>query len=313
MPNTPPATTTAERLADKSRFVAERARCDVGLYLGADQQADGSEYAVAAAGAAGLKMYCDQTTGDLLLADDGLRRRHLVAWGAVTSKPVAVHAEGATVEAVLALIRELRVRVHFCHISSAAEMTMLREAKRDGLPISVGVTPHHLYLTAEDAARLGPYGLVKPALKTDADVAALWDGVRDGTVDVVESDHAPHTRAEKESATPPYGLPGLETTLPLLVLAVREGRLSEERLVELVATGPQRIFGLQPPDGTATLIDADASWVIEDAALLSSPGWSPFAGLRVWGRVREVRIRGALAFDGEQVLAASGSGHLAWS
>ena len=180
-------------------------------------------------------MYCDQTTGDLLLADDDLRRRHLAAWGAASTRPVAVHAEGATVEALLALVRELRVRVHFCHVSTAAEMGLLREAKRDGLPISVGVTPHHLYLTAEDAARLGPFGLVKPFLKSAADNEALWAGIRDGTVDVVESDHAPHTRAEKLSATPPYGLPGLETTLPLLVLAVHEGRLGEERLVELVS------------------------------------------------------------------------------
>ncbi len=83
-------------------------------------------------------------------------------------------------------------------------------------------------------------------------MAALWEAVADGTVDVVESDHAPHTRAEKEGASPPYGLPGLETTLPLLVLAAHEGRLSEERLVELVATAPQRIFGLRAPAETFT-------------------------------------------------------------
>jgi carbamoyl-phosphate synthase/aspartate carbamoyltransferase/dihydroorotase len=140
-------------------------------------------------------------------------------------------------------------------------------------------------------------------------VAALWEGIGDGTVDVVESDHAPHTRTEKEGATPPFGLPGLETTLPLLVLAVHEGRLSAERLVELVAGNPQRIFGLRPPPGTETLIDTTDSWLIEDAGLLTSPGWSPFAGLRVWGRVREVRIGGRVAFDGEQVLAAPGSGN----
>jgi dihydroorotase len=308
MPNTPPATTTAARLAAKAHHVVARAHCDVGLYVGADQHADGSEYAGAAARSVGLKMYCDQTTGDLLLAEQAARRRHLVAWQAASTRPVAVHAEGATVEALLALVRELRVRVHFCHVSSAPEMAMLREAKRDGLPISVGVTPHHLYLTAADAARLGPYGLVKPALKTDTDVAALWDGVRDGTVDVVESDHAPHTRAEKEGASPPYGLPGLETTLPLLVLAAHEGRLSEERLVELVATAPRRIFGLQAPTETFTLVDTAATWVVEDDALLTSPGWSPFAGMRVRGRVREVRIRGDVAFDGAQVVAGTGSG-----
>jgi dihydroorotase-like cyclic amidohydrolase len=89
---------------------------------------------------------------------------------------------------------------------------------------------------------------------------------------------------------------------------VHEGRLSEERLVELVATAPQRIFGLRPPNETVTLVDTAATWVVEDGALLTSPGWSPFAGMRVRGRVREVRIRGAVAFDGEQVVAGPGSG-----
>jgi carbamoyl-phosphate synthase/aspartate carbamoyltransferase/dihydroorotase len=314
MPNTPPTTTSGARLDAKSVRFSSAARCDFGLYLGADQHAQGGAYAAAAGRSVGLKVYCDQTTGDLLVAEQAGRRRHLAAWQAATDKPVAVHAEGATVAALLALVRELRVRVHFCHISSADEMAMLRAAKRDGLPVSIGVTPHHLYLTATDAARLGSYGLVKPALKTAADLEALWEGIRDGTVDVVESDHAPHTRAEKESGSPPYGLPGLETTLPLLLLAVREGRITAERLIELVSTSPRRIFGLQAPAETDTSLDPHASWVVEDAALRTSPGWSPFHGMRLWGRVREVRIRGVVAFDGERVLAAPGSGRdLAWS
>lgn len=315
MPNTPPNTTTAERLASKARRFADKARCDLGLYMGADQGSDGSEYAAGAAGAVGLKMYCDQTTGDLLLSDQSTRRRHLQAWVTATDKPVAVHAEGATLEALLALVRERPLPMHFCHVSSATEIEALRVAKRDGLPVSVGVTPHHLYLTQADQARLGPFGLVKPPLKTEADAAALWEAVADGTVDVIESDHAPHTRAEKESGTPPYGLPGLETTLPLLVLAMREGRISEERLIELVASNAQRIFGLQPPHETYTLIDPDASWVVVDADLRCSPGWSPYAGMRVWGRVCEVRIRGHVAYDGERVLNAPGAGMnlMSWS
>ena len=308
MPNTPPNTTTAQRLRAKYQFVGARARCDFGLYMGADQAGDGSEYAVGSREAAGPKMYCDQTTGSLLLDDQGSRRRHLRAWGAVTDKPVAVHAEGETLAAVLELVRELKVQVHFCHVSSAAEIALLREAKRDGLPISIGVTPHHLYLNADDRARLGGFAMVKPPLKTPADQEALWDAVRDGTVDTVESDHAPHTRAEKESENPPFGLPGLETTLPLMVLAMREGRLTEERLIELLATNAQRLFGLVPPSETYTLVDTAASYVITDSELHCSPGWSPYAGMRVWGRVREVRIRGQVAFDGEHVLAAAGSG-----
>jgi carbamoyl-phosphate synthase/aspartate carbamoyltransferase/dihydroorotase len=176
------------------------------------------------------------------------------------------------------------------------------------------VTPHHLYLTDEDAARLGPYGLVRPPLRTRADVEALWAGVADGTVDVIESDHAPHTRAEKESASPPSGLPGLETTIPLMVLAMRERDVSEERLVELLATNAQRIFGLVPPAETYTIVDTDADWTVTNEALRTTPGWSPFAGMRVSGRVREVRIRGILAWDGEEVICPPGTGRdVAWS
>ncbi|CAN5855732.1 dihydroorotase [soil metagenome] len=308
MPNTPPATVSSERLASKAERLAVAARCDFGLYLGADGEATADRYRAAAPGAVGLKVYCDATTGELLISDQPRRRAHLLAWARVTRRPVAVHAEGASLEAVLALVRELRVRVHFCHVSERREIDALRLAKGDGLPVSVGVTPHHLTLTADDAARLGGYGLVRPALKEPSDVDALWAGVADGTVDVVESDHAPHTRAEKESADPPFGLPGLETTLPILGLAMHEGRLDSERLVELVAYNPQRIFGLRVPPETSTRVDLGSSWVVSDEKLLTAPGWSPFHGLRVWGRVAEVRIRGRVAWDGERVLAAPGDG-----
>jgi len=308
MPNTPPNTVSAERLRAKHEYVAARARCDFALYLGADQAGDGSAYATGAADACGLKMYCDHTTGSLLLADDATRRRHLRAWGAVTDKPVAVHAEGDTLASVLGLVREERVRVHFCHVSMASEIELLRAAKADGLPISVGVTPHHLYLEAADRERLGGFAMVKPPLKTTADREALWAAVLDGTVDTIESDHAPHTRAEKESAHPPFGLPGLETTVPLMVTAMRERGLTEARLIELLATDAQRLFGLRPPPDTYTLVESDASYVVSDERLLCSPGWSPFSGMRVWGRVREVRIRGRVVFDGEQVLAQPGEG-----
>jgi len=308
MPNTPPNTTTAERLRAKYDFVGARARCDFGLYMGADGSADGSEYAQGSPEAAGLKLYCDHTTGSLLLDDQESRRRHLRAWGAATDKPAAAHAEGETLAAVLQLAREERVRVHFCHVSLASEITLLREAKADGLPISVGVTPHHLYLEAADRERLGGFAMVKPPLKTTADREALWAAVLDGTVDTIESDHAPHTRAEKESATPPFGLPGLETTVPLMVTAMRERGLTEERLIELLATNAQRIFGLVPPSETYTLVDPEASYVISDEGLRCSPAWSPYSGMRVWGRVTEVRIRGRLAFDGEDVLAQPGEG-----
>ena len=153
MPNTPPPTTTLERLQEKEARFSDKARCDYGLYLGADQRGSERDYVVAAPLAVGLKMYCDQTTGDLLIDDDTARRAHMLAWGAVTSRPLAVHAEGATLERVLRLARETGVRVHFCHVSTAPEVEMLGAAKRDGVQISVGVTPHHLYLTADEIGR----------------------------------------------------------------------------------------------------------------------------------------------------------------
>jgi dihydroorotase len=308
MPNTPPNTTTAERLRSKYEHVSARARCDFGLYLGADAAMDGSEYVDGAPDAAGLKLYCDHTTGSLLLSDQASRRRHLRAWGAVTSKPAAVHAEAGTLADVLQLVREERVRVHFCHVSLAHEIELIRKGKADGLPISVGVTPHHLYLEGADRERLAGFAMVKPPLKTSADREALWAAVLDGTVDVIESDHAPHTRAEKTSQNPPFGLPGLETTMPLMVTAMHERGLSEERLIELLATNAQRLFGLVPPPETYTLVDTEASYEIRDEDLRCTPGWSPFSGMRVWGAVRENRIRGRVVFDGQQVLAEPGQG-----
>ncbi len=306
MPNTAPATTTRTALQHKLARIRSGAACDWGLYFGASQDDNTAEYARVVDAVCGLKIYNNATTGDLLIADQALRRAHYRAWPA--RRPVAVHAEGPTVAEVLALVRETGTHTHFCHISTAEEIALLREAKADGLPVSIGVTPHHLWLTEDDVPRLGAFGRMKPELKTPADRAALWDAIADGTVDVVESDHAPHTLAEKASANPPFGVPGLETTLPLLCTALHDGRLTEQQIIDLVARNPQRIFGLIPPEGTYTLVDLDAEYTVTRAGLVTACGWSPFEGMAVRGKVTEVWIRGRKVFDGTRVLAAPGSG-----
>jgi carbamoyl-phosphate synthase/aspartate carbamoyltransferase/dihydroorotase len=254
----------------------------------------------------GLKIYNNATTGTLLIEDQAQRDAHYAAWP--PGKPVAVHAEGETVADILALVRKYRRRTHFCHISTAYEIDLLRAAKAGGLPVSIGVTPHHLYLTETDLPALGALGLMKPTLKTAADRDALWRAISDGVVDVVESDHAPHTLAEKSSPMPPYGVPGLETTLPLMCLAVEAGRITQDRMIELVATNPQRIFGLRPPPGTYTEVDTNAHYTIDRARLRSACGWSPFEGMRVPGLVTGVWIRGVRVYDGENVLVQPGFG-----
>ena len=306
MPNTPPPTIDRDALDLKRRRIEGQAVCDWGLYFGASQDRNQAEYSHVAAQVCGLKIYNNATTGTLLIEDQAAREAHYRAWS--SGKPIAVHAEGETVADILALVRQFRAPTHFCHVSARDEINMLRVAKEEGLPISVGVTPHHLYLTRTDETALGPLGLMKPGLKSADDRDALWEAIDDGVVDIVESDHAPHTLAEKYSVNPPFGVPGLETTLPLLCLAVAEGRLTVERMVALLATNARRIFGLRPDDDTYTLVDLDERVVIDRAHLRSACGWSPFEGMRAAGKVREVWIRGRKAFDGEDVRVAPGFG-----
>ncbi len=305
MPNTPPATISQAALQTKLAAIGGEAVCDWGVYFGASQDDNTAEYA-GLTDVCGLKMYNNATTGSLLIGEQALRARHYAAWPA--GKVIAVHAEGPTVAEVLELVRRYRRPTHFCHISTIEELDYLRAAKAAGLPVSIGVTPHHLYLTEDDVRTLGPLGRMKPELKTQSDVCALWVAIDEGLVDVVESDHAPHTLAEKAADIPPSGVPGLETTLPLLGKAVHDGRLTAGQMIALVATNPARIFGLHPPAETYTVFDLDDAYVIERGGLRTLPGWSPFEGMRVYGRVREVWIRGRKVFDGERVLAAPGSG-----
>jgi carbamoyl-phosphate synthase/aspartate carbamoyltransferase/dihydroorotase len=306
MPNTVPSTVDRAALDTKLAAIGRQAVCDWGLYFGASQPANHPEFPGAIDEVCGMKIYNNATTGNLLVDSQKVRAELYRHWP--RHKPIAVHAENETVRDILSLVREHRVWTHFCHICTAEEIGYLRAAKEEGLPISVGVTPHHLYLSEDDVPRLGPLGWMKPNLQTRADQAALWEAIESGVVDVVESDHAPHTLAEKEADKPPYGVPGLETTLPLMALAVHEGRLTEKRLIELLAANAQRIFGLKPDDGTYTLVEMGHSFLIERQNLRTKCGWSPFEGMRVYGAVREVWIRGTKVFDGEQVLVEGGFG-----
>ncbi len=306
MPNTSPSTVTSDALAIKRAAIARQAVCDWGLYYGASQDRNWRTYEAVIDQVCGLKIYNNATTGNLLIDDQTVREAHYRAWPA--SKVIAVHAEQETVLDILALVRRYRKPTHFCHISTADEVDYLRAAKEEGLPVTIGVTPHHLYLTEQDVATLGSLGRMKPELKTKQDVAALWKALDDGVVEVIESDHAPHTLAEKQADIPPSGVPGLETTLPLLGLAVRESRLTWERVVELVSSNPRRIFDLHCDEDTYTLLDTEESYLIQRQNLKTLCGWSPFEGMRVHGKVQGVWIRGQHVFDGENILVAQGFG-----
>lgn len=306
MPNTPPATIDPTTLKTKIAEIQSQAVCDWGIYFGAADNTNWRFYNNAINGVCGLKIYNNETTGALLINDQQLREAHYAAWPA--HKPIAVHAEDNTVNEILQLVRRYRKTTHFCHISTAQEIAQLIAAKNEGLPVTIGVCPHHLYFTQDDLNTLGSRGLMKPELKSKTDQAALWKAVSEGIVDVIESDHAPHTLEEKAQAKPPYGVPGLETTLPLMLSAVEDGRLTLDRLIPMLTLNPQHLFGLHCPPETYTVVDLEVSYTINRASLHTQCGWSPFEGMRVAGKVREVWIRGKKVFNGENILIPNGFG-----
>jgi carbamoyl-phosphate synthase/aspartate carbamoyltransferase/dihydroorotase len=306
MPNTTPAALTPEALQTKLDAISAQAVCDWGVYYGASADDNTGTFDMIYDDVCGMKMFCNDTTGHLLIEDQAVRAKHYAAWR--SDKPIAVHAEGDTVGDVLSLVRDYGRRTHFCHISTAHEIRLLTAAKAEGLPITVGVCPHHLWLTEDDLERLGAFGWMKPTLKTLDDRAALWEAIANEVVDCVESDHAPHTREEKLSDNPPYGVPGLETTLPLLFTAVTDGRLTLERAMYLVSEGPRSIWGITALPETYTVVDLSGEHILTNSRMLTKPKWSPFEGMHVAARIAETWIRGTKVYDGQRVTVLPGFG-----
>jgi dihydroorotase-like cyclic amidohydrolase len=304
MPNTRPPVTDAATLALSLDAAAAKARCDYGQYLGAGP--DNVEGAPGLAPrVAGLKMYLDQTYGPLRLDDLTLWMAHFAAWP--TSSPIVAHAEARTLAAVILMAALYDRSVHLAHVSLREEILVIRKAKEQGLKVTCEVGPHHLFLSAEDIPGLGAgRGEVRPRLATPADRQALWDNL--DVIDCFATDHAPHTVEEKDGANPPPGFPGLETSLPLLLTAVREGRLTLDDLRARMVDNPRRIFSLPAQPDTWIEVDPDAQWEIRAADMYTRCRWTPFEGWRVAGRVRRVVLRGQDAYRDGKVLAQPGSG-----
>jgi carbamoyl-phosphate synthase/aspartate carbamoyltransferase/dihydroorotase len=302
MPNNSPPTTESLSLAAKTRRAAEQAVCDYGLFAGAS--GDNAAIVGGLPGVVGLKMNLDETYGPLHLEDLPAAVRHFQAWP--KGRTIAVHAEGYMVAVAIALGQVHGQAVHLCHIARRSELALVRRAKEHGWDVTCEVTPHHLFLTEDDAKRLGGLAHTKPALGTPDDCQALWESL--GVVDAVATDHAPHTLEEKGSPNPPPGVPGLETMLPLLLTAVAEGRLTLQRLVELTSTGPATVYGLAQDPRSRVLVDTDDSYVLCGQDQFTKCGWTPFEGWRVRGRVIRTWVRDALAFDQGRVVVAPGFG-----
>ena len=311
MPNTSPPLTTPTVLQSARTQAAADSFCDVGLFAGASPEH--VEYLPALApNAVALKIYLNDTFGPLRVEDVPTLRACFQNWP--QDKLIAMHAEKQSVAVGIGLAATYNRPVHFCHISRREEIELIADAKMRGLPVTCEVTPHHLFLNQADAARLGPLGDMRPLLGTPDDVAALWEHIN-STVDCIATDHAPHTLAEKHSATPPPGVAGLETSLALMLTAVNgrptmpQAKLSLDRLIELMHSNPRRIFNL--PEQPDTYIEVDMQpYTIQNDQLHSKCGWTPFAGMQVNGRVQRVYLRGDCVYEQGKIVAARGSGQL---
>ncbi len=293
MPNTIPATTTVELLEQK-RELAKKCIVNYGFHFGSTT--DNLNQIKHASNIASVKIYMDETTGNLMMNDDSW-----IAKIFENSKKISVHAEKEMVEKAVKFIRNTKNKLYLCHISKESEIDYLKKHKLKN-KVFVEVAPHHLFLTEEDKARLGNFALMKPELGTKQDQNALWDALKKGIVDIIGSDHAPHTIEDKKETV--YGVPGLETTLPLLLNAVNEKKLTLQKVVELVAENPATIFNIRNKgfiregcDADLVFIDMELEKEVKNEKLFTKCKWSPFNGLKLKGWPVRTMVRGSLIYD----------------
>lgn len=338
MPNTNPATTTPDLFADKVKRGHHRMHTDFAFYAGATKEnVHLLREMELMAGCCGVKVFMGASTGDLLVdTDEGVAavlsvierraafhsedefrladRRILARHGDWTSH-IEVRDAIAAMQSTQRLVRLAKAagkRIHVLHISTAEEIEFLKNHKDIA---SVEVTPQHLTLAAPECyERLGAYAQMNPPVRTPEHRTGLWHGVDQGIVDILGSDHAPHTREEKSKPYPasPSGMPGVQTLVPLMLDHVNKGRLTLERFVDLTSHGPQRVFGLAGKgriaagyDADLTLVDMNATRRIEESWLASRCGWSPFTGETVTGWPMATIVRGRVVMRDDELVTPS--------
>jgi dihydroorotase len=339
MPNTSPAITDAATLDAKRAHIEASAWCDMGIYIGATKT-NISELAALEAepGVCAVKVFAGSSTGDLMVEDDenieavmraGRRR---IAFHSEdeyrlqarkpnykSGDPYEKHAEWRDVECaflgtrrIMALARRTGRPAHILHVSTAEELDYLKDFRDIA---SVEVLVNHLTQSAPDAYdRLGAYAVMNPPIRDARHMQAAWRAVADGTVDVVSSDHAPHSRAAKAKPWPDCaaGLTGVQTLVPVLLEQVHQGRLSLARLADLLSAGPARIYGAVGKgriaagyDADFTIIDPKATRRIEASWIASPCGWTPFEGMQVHGWPKATIVRGRVVMREDEVLGTA--------
>lgn len=336
MPNTNPSTTTREAFEDKLQRAHNRAHCNYAFFIGgAHDNVDKIAELEVLPHCSGIKIFMGSSTGNLLVEDDEtlemilrqghrriifhsedemrLRERKHIAVDMADPHyhPVWRDVETAvnSTQRLLRLARKTGRKIHVLHVSTAEEMDLLKDAKDIA---TVEVLPQHLTLYAPDCYdRLGTYAQQNPPIREKRHLDRLWKALLNGTVDVIGSDHAPHTREEKEKPYPqsPSGVPGVQTLVPIMLNHVHEGRLTLRKFTELVTDNPRRVFGIKSKgrlrqgfDADITIVDLKKEMTIDNSWIASRCGWTPFHGMKVTGWPTHTIVAGKLVMEADQVI-----------
>jgi dihydroorotase len=298
MPNTLPPTTTVALLEAKRRL-ARASVVNYGFHFAATS--DNIEEIKRARNIASVKVFMNVTTGTLVMTDTKAQRRVFS-----NTRLVSVHAEGDMVRQAVECSAAASNELYLCHIALASEMEYLQKHKSDRMHIEV--TPHHLFLDESDD--VDGYTKMRPTLKSASDQKALWQEIS-GLIDTIGSDHAPHTRAEKQGSEPAYGVPGCETLLPLLLDAVNAGRLTIDNVIRLCCENPARIFRMKNKgrcaigyDADLTVVDMELEQKVDERRLFTTCGWSPFQGRRLRGWPVMTIVNGSIVYQDGKICAA---------
>jgi dihydroorotase len=350
MPNNNPVTMDFFSLKERMKLAEKKVLVNVAFNSAFPKKVE--EIAdIVKAGAVGFKVYLSTRIGGINVDDDEML---LAAFrkAAENGVPVAVHAEdrkiieerrremetsgrndtaayvrahppeaeAQSIHRIVRLVQKSGVHVHFCHISSALGLNSVLIAKNAGLPVTCEVTPHNLLLSSDQYRRSGTSALTDPPLRTQKDISTLWRALKHGYIDVIASDHAPHALEEKNVNSvwkAKAGVPGLETSLPLLLTQVNEGRLSLSRLVRLMVEEPAKLYRLSKrgflEEGNwadLVVVDLDREYRIDESSFFSKAKYTPFNGRLVEGKILKTFVNGKLVFDENEIVSNAGSGQV---
>ena len=297
MPNTIPNTITKDELMKKKEIHKGTSYVDYGFWFGGSKEDNHKEVIQVQDKVIATKVFMNVSTGNMLVEDDEILENIFRA-----SKLVGVHAEGEMVKKAILLSEKTNVPVYLCHLSTKEEVQVVREAKKKGIKVYGEVTPHHLFFNVDDVER-NPLLRMKPELKTKEDNDALWEGILDGTIDTIGTDHAPHRIEEKQEKLT-FGIPGVENSLEMMLKAVKCDKITFEKLMKIMSENTANIFGIKNKgkialgyDADLVIVDINTEEIIKKENVISKCGWTPYEGFEKGGKILTTIVRGNVVFN----------------